>query len=107
MVYVPGADFMERNRCPMGLLQRFTTIQKPLRGTVVCTYIPLLDTDQTVKNTLFFTFFMVQWIVMTHGVQLAGQDYIIDNLISDKKAKPMIVVMPAGHTTSNSVWIAA
>ena len=25
--------------------------------------------------------------------------YILDNLIADKKAKPMIVVMPAGHTS--------
>jgi enterochelin esterase-like enzyme len=25
--------------------------------------------------------------------------FILDNLIADKKAKPMIVVMPAGHTT--------
>ena len=26
---------------------------------------------------------------------------IMDNLIADKKAKPMVIVMPAGHTTKN------
>ena len=25
--------------------------------------------------------------------------FILDNLIADKKAKPMVVVMPAGHTS--------
>ena len=30
--------------------------------------------------------------------------FIMDNLIASKKAKPMVIVMPAGHTSTCARW---
>ena len=37
---------------------------------------------------------------MRPGASVGRADFILDNLIADKKAKPMVVVMPAGHTSA-------
>ena len=37
---------------------------------------------------------------MRHGARVGRAGFILDNLIAAKKAKPMVVVMTAGHTSS-------
>ena len=100
LVYVPGSDLLDTKNVPRGAVASVTyysTALKPLppharlhaagiragrrevsRCSICCT------APATATNA---------WT----SVGRAG--FILDNLIAAKKAKPMIVVMPAGHTT--------
>lgn len=98
LVYVPGSDFMDTKDVPHGAVASVnyysTSLNKFRRMHV---YTPPGYETSGEKYPVFF---------LLHGssdsddswssVGRAG--FILDNLIADKKAKPMVIVMPAGHT---------
>jgi len=99
LVTVPGADFVEVRNVPhgaVGAVTYYSTELKRLRRMHV--YTPPGYEAGRDKYPVFY---------LLHGssdsdaswstVGMAG--FILDNLIADKKAKPMIMVMPAGHTS--------
>jgi enterochelin esterase-like enzyme len=98
LVYVPGADFMDTKDLPHGAIAEVTyqskTLNRPRRMHV---YTPPGYEQGKGEYPVFY---------LLHGAfdcddswtSVGRAGFILDNLIADKKAKPMIVVMPAGHT---------
>jgi enterochelin esterase-like enzyme len=103
LVYVPGADFMETKDVPHGAIgavtYHSTALQKVRRMHI---YTPPGYEQGTARFPVFY---------LLHGAgdsdeswsSVGRAGFILDNLIAAKKAKPMIVVMPAGHTTRTPV----
>ncbi len=101
MVYVPGADYMEMKQVPHGAVAEVyyysTSLKRDRRMHI---YTPPGYESDNKKYPVFY---------LLHGAMdcddswttVGRAGFIMDNLISDKKAKPMIIVMPAGHTTKN------
>ncbi len=99
MVYVPGADFMEMKQVPHGAVAEVYYYSKTLeRHRRMHIYTPPGYESDSKKYPVFY---------LLHGAMdcddswstVGRAGFIIDNLVNDKKAKPMVVVMPAGHTT--------
>lgn len=98
LVNVPGADFMDTKDVPHGAVAAVTyqssTLNRPRRMHV---YTPPGYQSDNHKYPVFY---------LLHGAfdcddswtSVGRAGFILDNLIAAKKAKPMIVVMPAGHT---------
>jgi enterochelin esterase family protein len=99
LFYVPGAEFMDTAEVPHGAVAAVTyysTVLKRFRRMHV--YTP---PGYQLGKGKFPVFYLL------HGggdcddswssVGRAG--FILDNLIAANKAKPMVVVMPAGHTS--------
>ena len=98
LVYVPGADFMDTKDVPHGAVAAVTyhstSLQKIRRVHV---YTP---PGYELGSGSFPVLYLL------HGAgdndeswtSVGRAGFILDNLIAAKKAKPMIVVMPAGHT---------
>jgi len=104
MVYVPGLAFLDVQKVPHGSVQSVwyqSTVLGALRRMHI--YLPPgYDKDGT-KYPVFYLLHGAgdsddSWSTVGH----AG--FILDNLITEKKAKPMIVVMPAGHVNRHFVW---
>ncbi len=100
MVYVAGAEFMDANSVPHGAVAAIHYKSKALeRDRRMHIYTP---PGYEVGKDKFPVFYLL------HGAgdcdeswtSVGRAGYIIDNLIAAKKAKPMIVVMPAGHTST-------
>ncbi|HEY2014941.1 MAG TPA: alpha/beta hydrolase-fold protein, partial [Bryobacteraceae bacterium] len=102
LVYVPGADFMDTKEVPHGAVAAvnyYSTSLKKFRRMHVYTP-PGYDLGQG-KFPVFY---------LLHGAgdsdeawtSVGRAGFILDNLIAAKKAKPMIVVMPAGHTSQTT-----
>jgi enterochelin esterase-like enzyme len=98
MVYVPGADFMETKDLPHGAVASVTYYSKSLnKFRRMHVYTPPGYETGSQKYPIFY---------LLHGAgdsddswtSVGRAGFIIDNLIADKKAKPMVIVMPAGHT---------
>jgi enterochelin esterase-like enzyme len=101
MVYVPGADFMDaKNNVPHGSVAAvpyFSTALNAWRRLHVYTP-PGYETNGD-KYPVFY---------LLHGAgdndhswtSVGRANFILDNLIAAKKAKPMVVVMTAGHTSA-------
>jgi enterochelin esterase family protein len=98
MVYVPGADFMETKDVPHGAVSTVTYYSKSLgRFRRMHIYTPPGYETSSEKYPIFY---------LLHGAgdcddswtSVGRAGFIIDNLIASKKAKPMVIVMPAGHT---------
>jgi len=99
LVYVPGADFMDTKDVPHGAVASVTyyskTLQKFRRMHV---YTPPGYETSTHKYPVFY---------LLHGAgdcddswtSVGRAGFILDNLIAAGKAKPMLLVMPAGHTS--------
>ena len=98
LVVVPGSDFMDTKNVPHGAVAAVTYYSMALskfRRMHVYTP-PGYDAGQG-KYPVFY---------LLHGASdsddswssVGRAGFILDNLIAAKKAKPMIVVMPAGHT---------
>ena len=98
LVYVPGSDFMDTKNVPHGTVAEVTyysTALSTFRRMHV--YTPPGYERSTDKYPVFY---------LLHGAgdnddawtSVGRAGFILDNLISAKKAKPMVVVMPAGHT---------
>jgi enterochelin esterase-like enzyme len=98
LVYLPGADFMDTKEVPHGAVASVTYYSKSLgKFRRMHVYTPPGYDIGTQKYPIFY---------LLHGAgdsddswTSAGRaGFIIDNLIAANKAKPMVIVMPAGHT---------
>jgi len=99
LVHLPGAAFMDTGDVPHGAVAEVTyysTVLKRFRRMHV--YTPPGYERGGGKYPVFY---------LLHGAgdsddswsTVGRAGFILDNLIAAKKAKPMIVVMPAGHTS--------
>jgi enterochelin esterase family protein len=98
VVHVPGSDFMDTADVPHGAVARVhyrsSTLGRTRRMHV---YTPPGYETSTEKYPVLY---------LLHGAgdcddswtSVGRANFILDNLIAAKKAKPMIIVMPAGHT---------
>jgi enterochelin esterase family protein len=98
LVYVPGAEFMDTKDVPHGAVAEVTYQSKALnRARRMHVYTPPGYELGKGEYPVFY---------LLHGAfdcddswsSVGRAGFILDNLIAEKKAKPMIVVMPAGHT---------
>jgi enterochelin esterase family protein len=98
LVYVPGADFMDTKDVPHGAVAEVTYWSSTLkRFRRLHVYTPPGYESGKGKFPVFY---------LLHGAfdcdaswsTVGRAGFILDNLIAAKKAKPMVVVMPAGHT---------
>jgi enterochelin esterase-like enzyme len=102
LVYVPGSDFSDTKDVPHGAVSSVTYYSKALgRFRRMHVYTPPGYESGKGKFPVFY---------LLHGAgdcddswtSVGRAGFILDNLIAEKKAKPMIVVMPAGHTRTGS-----
>jgi enterochelin esterase-like enzyme len=104
MVAVPGLAFLDVQNVPHGSVET-VWYQSTALGTLRRMHI-YLPPGYHKAGTSYPVFYLLHgagdsddtWSTVGH----AG--FILDNLIAEKKAKPMIVVMPAGHVNRNFVW---
>ena len=106
LFYVPGADFMDLQNVPHGAVASvpyYSSALKKWRRMHVYTP-PGYELGQGKHPILY----------LLHGAgdsddswTSAGRaGFILDNLIAARKAKPMVIVMPAGHTSQTGGGIA-
>jgi enterochelin esterase family protein len=106
LVYVPGADFMDLQNVPHGAVASvsyYSAALKKWRRMHVYTP-PGYELGQGKYPILY----------LLHGAgdsddswTSAGRaGFILDNLIAAKRAKPMVIIMPAGHTSQSAGGIA-
>ncbi len=97
LVGVPGTDWMDTREVPHGALSSVTYHSSALkRFRRMHVYTPPGYEKGTGTYPVFY---------LLHGAGDSDESwstvgragFILDNLIAEKKAKPMIVVMPAGH----------
>jgi enterochelin esterase-like enzyme len=100
MAYLPGAGFMETKEVPHGAVSSVTYYSKSLgKFRRMHVYTPPGYETSSQKYPIFY---------LLHGAgdcddswtSVGRAGFIIDNLIAAGKAKPMVIVMPAGHTTT-------
>lgn len=98
LMYVPGGDFMELKNVPHGSVSEVTYFSASLnRFRRMHVYTPPGYENNNEKYPVFY---------LLHGAldcddswtTVGRAGFILDNLIAEKKAAPMVVVMPAGHT---------
>ncbi len=98
LVYVPGSDFMDTKDVPHGAVAEITYYSQSLqRFRRMHVYTPPGYEAGNGKYPVFY---------LLHGAfdcddswtTVGRAGFILDNLIAANKAKPMVVVMPAGHT---------
>ena len=98
LVAVPGSPVFDVRNVPHGALSAVTYYSTTLGAfRRMHVYTPPGYTTNTAKYPVFY---------LLHGAgdsddswsSVGRANVILDNLIADKKARPMIVVMPAGHT---------
>ncbi len=102
LVYVPGTDWMEAAKVPHGVVASVHYYSTALgRHRRMHVYTPPgYESGGSAKYPVFY---------LLHGAgdcddswsSVGRAGFILDNLIAAKKAKPMIVVMPAGHTSAS------
>ncbi len=99
LVYIPGSDLSDVNNVPHGAVAEVTYYSQSLkRVRRMHVYTPPGYESGGGKFPVFY---------LLHGASdsddswtsVGRAGFILDNLIAAGKAKPMIVVMPAGHTT--------
>ena len=99
LVYVPGAEFMDTGNVPHGSVSAVTYYSNSLQHfRRLHVYLPPGYETSSQKYPVLY---------LLHGAgdsddswtSVGRAGFILDNLIAARKAKPMIVVMPAGHTT--------
>jgi len=100
LVYLPGSEWMDTQRVPHGSVAAITYYSEALKKfRRMHIYTPPGYETSTAKYPVFY---------LLHGAgdnddawtSVGRAGFILDNLIAAKKAKPMIVVMPAGHTST-------
>lgn len=99
LVYVPGTEWMDTQKVPHGAVAEVTYWSESLkRDRRMHVYTPPGYENGQGKFPIFY---------LLHGAgdndnawsTVGRAGFILDNLIAAKKAKPMVVVMPAGHTS--------
>lgn len=106
LIYVPGAEFMDTRDVPHGAVASVTYYSSALKKwRRMHIYTPPgYELGQGKYPVLY----------LLHGAgdsddswTTAGRaGFILDNSIAAKKSKPMVVVMPAGHTSQGTAGIA-
>lgn len=100
VVHVPGSDFMDTKNVPHGAAAAITYFSKSLnKFRRMHIYTPPGYEANQDKYPVFY---------LLHGASdsddswtsVGRAGFIMDNLIAANKAKPMIIVMPAGHTSA-------
>ena len=102
LIYVPGSDLMDTKNVPHGAVAEITyysTALSKFRRMHIYTP-PGYETNQE-KYPIFY---------LLHGAMdnddawtsVGRAGFILDNMIAADKVKPMVVVMPAGHTSANN-----
>jgi enterochelin esterase family protein len=100
LVYVPGSDISDTKNVPHGAVAAVTYYSESLnRFRRMHIYTPPGYEKGDGKYPIFY---------LLHGAgdcdsswsTVGRAGFILDNLIAEGKAKPMIVAMPAGHTGS-------
>jgi enterochelin esterase-like enzyme len=103
LVVVPGSEFMDTKDVPHGAVADVTYNSTALGAfRRMHVYTPPGYETGTAKYPVFY---------LLHGAgdsddawtSVGRAGFILDNLIASGKAKPMIVVMPAGHTSRGTV----
>jgi enterochelin esterase family protein len=98
LVYVPGSDISDTMNVPHGAVAAVTYYSESLkRFRRMHVYTPPGYEKNESKYPVFY---------LLHGASdsdaswssVGRAGFILDNLIAEGKAKPMLVVMPAGHT---------
>jgi enterochelin esterase family protein len=98
LVHVPGADWMDTKDVPHGAVAEVTYWSSTLnRFRRMHVYTPPGYESGKGKFPVFY---------LLHGAgdcddswtTIGRAGFILDNLIAAKRARPMVVVMPAGHT---------
>ncbi|MBN2328252.1 MAG: esterase [Candidatus Omnitrophica bacterium] len=98
LIYIPGADFLDVKRVPHGAVSVITYYSNSLeRFRRMHVYTPPgYESGQGEYPILYLLHGAFDCDNSWSTVGRAG--FILDNLIAAQKAKPMVVVMPAGHT---------
>ena len=99
LVYVPGSDFIDTTRRAARRGRRGHLLlddAQPLPAAARLHAAGLRE--PTRRSTRSSTCCTAPATATTRGRSVGRAGFILDNLIAAKKAKPMIVVMPAGHT---------
>jgi len=100
LVYVPGSDLMDTKNVPHGAVAEVTYYSTTLgRFRRMHVYTPPGYETGNARYPVFY---------LLHGAgdndnawtTVGRAGFILDNLIAAGKARPMVVVMPAGHTRS-------
>ena len=100
LVYVPGSDIFDTKQVPHGAVAAVTYYSTALsKFRRMHVYTPPGYETSTQKYPIFY---------LLHGAgdcdeawtSVGRAGFILDNLIAAKKVKPMVVVMPAGHTNT-------
>ena len=98
LVYVPGTEWMDAGDVPHGAIAEISYQSKTLgRLRRMHVYTPPGYEANDKKYPVFY---------LLHGAfdcddswsTVGRAGFILDKLIAEKKAEPMVVVMPAGHT---------
>ncbi|HET9219178.1 MAG TPA: alpha/beta hydrolase-fold protein, partial [Terriglobia bacterium] len=98
MVYVSGSDFMDATNVPHGSVAEVPYLSTALKAwRRLHVYTPPGYENNNDKYPVFY---------LLHGAgdsddswtTVGRANFILDNLIATRKAKPMVVVMTAGHT---------
>ncbi len=98
LLYIPGSDFMDTKDVPHGAIAAVTYYSKSLnKFRRLHVYTPPGYEASSQRYPIFY---------LLHGAgdsddswgTVGRAGFIMDNLIAAKKAKPMVIVMPAGHT---------
>src|SRR5205085_6024517 len=98
VLHVPGADFMDTRDVPHGAVATVYYQSSALgKGRRMHVYTPPGYESGSEKYPVLY---------LLHGAgdsddswtSVGRANFILDNLMAAKKAKPMVVVMPAGHT---------
>ncbi len=101
MVHVPGSEFQDTKNVPHGAVSAVTYYSTALgKFRRMQIYTPPGYESGKGKFPVFY---------LLHGAgdsddswsSVGRAGFIIDNLIAAGKAKPMVIVMPAGHTRQN------
>ncbi len=99
LLNIPGSDFMDTRDVPHGAIEMVTYFSKALhRFRRMHIYTPPGYEKGGGRYPVFY---------LLHGAMdsddawstVGRAGFIMDNLIADNKVKPMVVVMPAGHTS--------
>ena len=99
LLYVPGSDWMDTRDVPHGAVSEVTYYSKSLnRFRRLHVYTPPGYESGSDTYPVFY---------LLHGAldcddswtTVGRAGFILDNLLAEQKATPMVVVMPAGHTS--------
>jgi len=98
LIYLAGSDFMDTRDVPHGAVAEVTYFSKSLKQfRRMHIYTPPGYESGKGKYPVFYLLHGA-WDCDDSWSSVGRAGFIMDNLIAEKKVKPMVVVMPAGHT---------